>query len=87
MIGNARFDARLTLDPSVFNQGKSLLGTWGGDSVPDRDYARYGRMLASDRFPIAALLSKPYRLADAGQALDDLAAGRVGRPLIDMSLA
>jgi S-(hydroxymethyl)glutathione dehydrogenase/alcohol dehydrogenase len=32
------------------------------------------------------LLSKPYSLAQADQALTDLAAGTVGRPLIDMSL-
>src|SRR5690606_10940669 len=47
VIGNARHDAQFTMSPSVFNQGKSLLGTWGGDCVPDRDYARYGRLLAS----------------------------------------
>ena len=76
----------LSLNPGVFNQGKSLLGTWGGDSVPDRDYARYGRLLASGRFPVRDLLSKPYSLAQADQALQDLAAGQVGRPLIDMSL-
>lgn len=86
VIGNARHGAMLTLNPGVFNQGKSLLGTWGGDSVPDRDYARYGRLLASGRFPVRDLLSKPYSLALADQALADLAAGKVGRPLIDMSL-
>jgi S-(hydroxymethyl)glutathione dehydrogenase / alcohol dehydrogenase len=86
VIGNARHDARLTLDPAVFNQGKSLLGTWGGDSVPDRDYGRFGRLLASGRFPVRDLLSKPYRLDQADQALKDLAAGKVGRPLIDMTL-
>jgi S-(hydroxymethyl)glutathione dehydrogenase/alcohol dehydrogenase len=76
----------LSLNPAVFNQGKSLLGTWGGDSVPDRDCGRYGRLLASGRFPVRDLLSKPYRLADADRALHDLAAGKVGRPLIDMSM-
>ena len=86
VIGNARHGAVLPLNPGVFNQGKSLLGTWGGDSAPDRDYGRYGRLLAAGRFPVRDLLSKPYRLADADQALQDLAAGRVGRPLIDMSL-
>jgi len=85
VIGNAKAGSDLTLDPALFNQGKSLLGTWGGDSVPDRDYARYGRLLASERFPVRALLSEPYRLDQATQALEDLAAGRVGRPLIDMS--
>jgi S-(hydroxymethyl)glutathione dehydrogenase/alcohol dehydrogenase len=86
VIGNAKHGAVLSLNPGVFNQGKSLLGTWGGDSVPDRDFSRYGRLLSSGRFPVRDLLSKPYRLADADQALADLAAGKVGRPLIDMSL-
>ena len=86
VIGNAKHGAVLSLNPGVFNQGKSLLGTWGGDSVPDRDFGRYGRLLSSGRFPVRDLLSKPYRLADADQALADLAAGKVGRPLIDMSL-
>jgi S-(hydroxymethyl)glutathione dehydrogenase / alcohol dehydrogenase len=86
VIGNAKQGMTLSLNPGVFNQGKSLLGTWGGDSVPDRDYGRYGRLLASGRFPVRDLLSKSYRLAEADQALQDLAAGKVGRPLIDMSL-
>lgn len=86
VIGNARHGARLDLDPGVFNQGKSLMGTWGGDSVPDRDYARFGELLASGRFSVGSLLSKPYRLSEAGQALRDLASGTVGRPLIDMAL-
>ena len=86
VIGNARHGARLSLDPAVFNQGKSLLGTWGGDSVPDRDFGRFGRLLASGRFPVRDLLSKPYALEQADRALQDLAAGAVGRPLIDMSL-
>ncbi|MDP2801181.1 MAG: zinc-binding dehydrogenase [Phreatobacter sp.] len=87
VIGNARYGAELTLNPGVFNQGKSLMGTWGGDSVPDRDYPRYGKLLAGGRFPVRDLLSAPYSLAKATDALADLAAGKVGRPLIDMSLA
>jgi S-(hydroxymethyl)glutathione dehydrogenase/alcohol dehydrogenase len=86
VIGNAKAGASLTLNPAVFNQGKSLLGTWGGDSQPDRDYGRYARILTSGRFPVRELLSRPYRLDEADQALADLAAGTVGRPLIDMSI-
>lgn len=85
VIGNAKLGAELKLDPTVFNQGKSLLGTWGGDTVPDRDQPRYCRLLASGRFPLRELLSAPYRLDQATQALEDLAMGRIGRPLIDMS--
>ena len=86
VIGNARQGAMLSLNPSVFNQGKSLMGTWGGDSVPDRDYGRYARLLGAGRFPVRNLLSKPYALEQADQALQDLATGKIGRPLIDMSL-
>jgi S-(hydroxymethyl)glutathione dehydrogenase/alcohol dehydrogenase len=85
VIGNARHGATLQLSPGVFNQGKSLLGTWGGDSVPERDYGRFAKLLSADRFPVRDLLSKPYGLEQANQALADLAAGLVGRPLIDMS--
>mgnify|MGYP001182374025 CR=1 FL=1 len=86
VIGNARHGAMVSLPPAIFNQGKSLLGSWGGDSVPDRDYPRFARLLATNRFPVADLLSKPYRLDQASEALADLASGTVGRPLIDMSL-
>jgi S-(hydroxymethyl)glutathione dehydrogenase/alcohol dehydrogenase len=86
VIGNARHGATLSLNPAVFNQGKSLMGTWGGDSVPDRDYGRFARLLGAGRFPVRDLLSKPYALEEAEQALGDLASGKIGRPLIDMSL-
>jgi S-(hydroxymethyl)glutathione dehydrogenase / alcohol dehydrogenase len=86
VIGNARHGAMLSLNPAVFNQGKSLMGTWGGDSVPDRDYGRFARLLGVGRFPVRDLLSKPYALEQADQALQDLASGKIGRPLIDMSL-
>ncbi len=47
VICNPKHGAALNLNPAVFNQGKSLMGTWGGDSVPDRDYPKYGKLLAS----------------------------------------
>ena len=87
VIGNARFGTTLELDPREFNMGKRLLGTWGGDSQPDRDVPRFARLLATGRIAVKPLLSKPYRLADVDAALDDLEAGTVGRPLLDMSLA
>jgi S-(hydroxymethyl)glutathione dehydrogenase/alcohol dehydrogenase len=87
VIGNAAHGKMISISPGLFNSGRSLLGTWGGDSQPDRDYGRFGRLLNSGRFPIRDLLSKPYKLEEANNALSDLAAGLVGRPLIDMSLS
>jgi S-(hydroxymethyl)glutathione dehydrogenase / alcohol dehydrogenase len=86
IIGNAHAGETVALDPRILNDGKSLLGTWGGDSQPDRDVPRFARLLAAGRIAVKPLLSKPYKLADVDIALNDLESGRVGRPLIDMSL-
>lgn len=87
VVGNAPHGSRIDIDPRLFNDGKSLLGTWGGDSQPDRDYPRFTRLMASGGIDVSPLLSAPYRLEDINSAIDDLEAGRIGRPVIDMNLA
>jgi S-(hydroxymethyl)glutathione dehydrogenase/alcohol dehydrogenase len=87
IVGNARFGESLAIDPRELNQGKRLLGSWGGDNDPDVDFPAYARLLANGKIKLAPLYSPPYRLEDVNQALDDLESGRVIRPLIDMRLA
>ena len=86
VLGNAAEGKTLTISPKIFNAGKSLIGSWGGDSQPDRDTPRYAALMSNGRIDVEPILSSPYRLADINNALDDLEAGRIGRPLIDMSL-
>lgn len=85
VIGNARHGERVALDPWQLNLGKRLLGTWGGDTVPDRDYPRYGHLLRSGTLNLAAFESSVYRLRDINEAIDDAEAGRVTRPIVDMA--
>lgn len=85
VIGNARHGEHILVDPWQLNLGKRLLGTWGGDNVPDRDYPRYCRLLSSGRLDLTPLRSSTYRLSDINEAIDDLGAGRVTRPFIDMT--
>jgi len=87
VIGNARFGSTLEVDPREFNMGKRLLGTWGGDNVPDRDYPRYCKLLASGRLDLEPLLSSGYGLADVNAAIDDLEHGKAARPLLEISTA
>lgn len=84
IAGNAVQGERWDFDPRLLNQGKRLLGTWGGDNVPDRDFPRYQQLLLEHKLPVQGLLSRRYPLEQINQALDDLEAGRVARPLIDM---
>jgi len=84
VVGNARHGQRIELDPQQLNQGKRLLGTWGGDNWPDRDFPRYCQLLAADKLDLSPLLAEDYRLAEINHALDDLEARRAARPIVKM---
>lgn len=86
VIGNARQGEYMQLDPKQLNLGKRLLGTWGGDNWPDRDYPRYCKLLSSGKLNLEPLLSKAYALREINNAIDDLEAGRVVRPLLDLAM-
>lgn len=83
VVGNARRGERLELDPWQLNLGKRLLGTWGGDHEPERDYPRYFEMVSSGNLRLESLLSSVYPLSRANEALFDLEAGRAPRPILD----
>ena len=84
IVGNAKHGQTLEIDPRELNQGKRLLGTWGGDNVPDRDYPRYGRLIAAGKLNVEPLLGRTYGLLDVNAALDDLERGRVPDPLLEI---
>ncbi len=86
VVGNARQGEYMQLDPKQLNLGKRLLGTWGGDNWPDRDYPRYCKLLSSGKLDLEPMLSKGYALSEINAALDDLETGKIARPLIDMSV-
>lgn len=86
VVGNAHHGEVMALDPREMNQGKRLLGTWGGDNMPDRDFPRYCRLIQSGRLDLAPLRSQPFRLGDVNEALAALEQRQVARPLIDMQL-
>jgi S-(hydroxymethyl)glutathione dehydrogenase/alcohol dehydrogenase len=86
IIGNAKYEDRLSFDPHQLNLGKQLRGTWGGDVIPDRDFPRIVRLIQSGIFDPSFLISKIYSLDEINTALNDLEKGRVIRPIIDMEL-
>jgi S-(hydroxymethyl)glutathione dehydrogenase/alcohol dehydrogenase len=85
IVGNARHGERLEIDPRQLNMGKQLRGTWGGDNLPDRDFPRYGKLVAAGRLDLGPMISRDYPLERINDAIDDLEAGRVARPLVRMA--
>lgn len=66
----------------LVGQGKSLIGSYLGDSVPQRDIPRYLRLWRRGHLPVERLLSGTRPLAEINDALDDLAAARVVRTVL-----
>lgn len=85
VVGNAKFGDSLVVDPREFNQGKRLLGTWGGDTIPDRDFPKYCQWILSGATPVDLLFDQEYTLSETNKALADLHAGRCTRPLINLT--
>ncbi len=84
VIGNAPYGEQLQIDPAQLNQGKRLLGTWGGDNDPDRDFPRYCELLVAGKLNVQPLMTKTYGLEAINEALADLQAGHVPRPVVEM---
>jgi len=75
---------KIAISPFELICGKQIAGSWGGASVPDRDIPRLYEVIQATKTPIKRLINKTYSLEKINDALDDLEAGCVFRPLIKM---
>jgi S-(hydroxymethyl)glutathione dehydrogenase/alcohol dehydrogenase len=85
IVGNAKFSEQISFSPQLLNQGKQLRGTWGGDNIPDLDFPRYAKLIASGKLDLSILRSKVYSLFEVNQAIDDLESGASLRSMLDMA--
>ncbi|MCX5726987.1 MAG: zinc-binding dehydrogenase [Candidatus Saganbacteria bacterium] len=79
-----QFGDNIRLDPYDLICGKKIEGSWGGESNPNRDLPRFGKLFRYGKLPLEKLLDRTYTLEQINQALDDLENRKVIRPLIRM---
>jgi S-(hydroxymethyl)glutathione dehydrogenase/alcohol dehydrogenase len=84
LAGNLPHGECIALNPFELIQGKRIVGTWGGESQPDRDIPLYVELYLTGRFKLDLLITHEYRLEDINRAFDDLEHGKVGRALVNM---
>lgn len=77
----------IRLAPHDLISGKRIQGSWGGAIKPDRDVPRLYSIINENNISLSPLLTKRYSLYEINNALDDLDAGLVFRPLIEMNHA
>lgn len=84
LAGNLSRGGRISLDPFDLIRGKRIVGTWGGETLPDHDIPLYVEYYQSGKLQLDALITHTYRLEEINRAFNDLQDGKVGRALIQM---
>lgn len=85
LAGNLPLGESISLDPFDLIKGKRIIGTWGGETDPDRDIEEYVQYCLAGKLDLECLASHIIRLGDINQALESLKRGSVNRILIDFS--
>ncbi len=65
--------------------GKVIVGSHGGDSIPDKDIPRYLKLMSNSLLDLGFLISSRYKLFQINEAINDMSKGTsAGRIIIDL---
>ncbi len=85
IAGNLGKDEKISLHPFDLIRGKRIIGTWGGESKPDRDIPNYLRAIGQGTMPVGQLITHCLPLEKINDAFKLLINGQAGRIVLDMS--
>jgi S-(hydroxymethyl)glutathione dehydrogenase/alcohol dehydrogenase len=83
--GNVAAGEKIALDPFDLIRGKTILGSWGGATQPDRDIPFYADAYLAGDLPLAELIDREYHLDEINDAIQNITAKTVGRALVRLS--
>lgn len=84
LVGNLPYDdKKISIDPFPLYAGTRLIGTWGGETDPDRDFPQYVDWYLTGRLKLDELITHRFRLEGVNDALRALERGEVGRAIIE----
>ena len=85
LAGNLSQGERISLDPFDLIKGKQIIGTWGGETDPDRDIPKYISLYQTGKLKLDELIADTFTLDEINKAIDMMGKGEiVGRCLIEM---
>ena len=77
---------RLSIDSFPLHMGRRIIGSHGGDTVPDLDIPRYFNLYRLGKLRLDELITNRFKLTEINQAVETVRAGQVcGRCLIEMA--
>ncbi|MFA5920962.1 MAG: zinc-binding dehydrogenase [Methylococcaceae bacterium] len=83
LAGNLPAGHQISIDPFDLIKGKRIIGTWGGETDPERDIPIYVDHFLSGRLNLSLFTSNIYWLDKINDSFNDLATGKVNRALIE----
>jgi len=83
LIGNLPKKSKISIDPFMLICGKRIVGSWGGETQPERDFPRYLDLYISGKLNLDELITRRFKLEDVNEALHALKQGEVSRALIE----
>lgn len=86
LAGNLPVGEHISIDPFDLIKGKKIIGTWGGETNPDRDIPLYVDLYLKGRLNLENLITHIYSFDNINNAIEDLKLGKVGRAMIDMEI-
>lgn len=84
IAGNLPQGEQISINPFDLIKGKHITGTWGGESLIDKDTLFYIGEYLSGRFDFGLLVSNECGLRDINKVFKEMEQGKTGRILIDM---
>ncbi len=87
LVGNPTYNEKICIDALQTHYGKQLIGSHGGHTRPDIDFARYIDLYKTGKLKIDELITHRYKLDDVNIAINDMQAGHVCRAIIELNHA
>lgn len=83
LIGNLPFQEKISIDPFQLICGKRIVGSWGGETNPDRDFPKYVDLYLSGKLKLDTMITHRFPLEKINDAFELMRSGKVGRAIIE----
>ncbi len=85
IAGNLPQGEQISIDPFDLIKGKRIIGTWGGETQPDRDIPLFVDWYLQGKLDLNKLAIQCHKLAEINEAISNVSRGKAGRVIVDMS--
>jgi|SRR5581483_1607476 len=84
IAGHPKKGAKIKVDPFELIKGRRIIGTWGGNTQPDKDIPTYIEAWREKKLPLETLITHHFKLNQINKAIETLRSGHAGRVILEI---